>query len=251
MNAGLKAVYSLWLRDLRHFFRQRSRVLGAVGQPFVLWVFLSAGFKHSVSSGGMQYGAFLFPGVLLLIALFAAVFSTISVIEDRRSGFLQGVLAAPVGRPLLVLSKLLSGATLGLLQALLFLVVLPFTGLHLELLSIVAGLTVLFVSGLALTAFGFILSWRMSSTQGFHAVMNLLLVPMWVLSGAFFPADGASSWLQAIIALNPMHYMYTLFRATLFGTSSAGDPGIMLSALVTGMMLVLLTGVSMKMAERS
>jgi ABC-2 type transport system permease protein len=91
----------------------------------------------------------------------------------------------------------------------------------------------------------------MSSTQGFHAVMNLLLVPMWVLSGAFFPVEGASSWLQAVVALNPMHYMYALFRATLMGGTSAGDPALLLSAGVTGSMLLLLTGVSFKMAQRS
>jgi len=238
-------MYSLWLRDLLHFARQRSRVIGALGQPVVLWAFLGAGFSGSFHGRSASYADYLFPSVLLLIALFAAVFSTISVIEDRKNGFLQGVLAAPVPRWAVAASKLLAGATLGLVQALLFLVLLPFTGLHLTVASVALGMLVLFLCGIALTGVGLIISWRMASTQGFHAIMSLLLIPAWVLSGAFFPAEGASSWLAWLIRLNPMHHMYLLFRDVFL----PGRPLPLLAAAVTAATFAVVTIVAAKLVR--
>lgn len=215
MNRALMQLYSLWLRDLRHFLRQRSRVAGALGQPVILWLLLSAGFRDSFAHrGGLSYGDFLFPGVIVLIALFAAVFSTISVIEDRRSGFLQGVLAAPVPDAVIVLAKLCVGATLAVGQALLFFLLLPLTGVTPTLAALAASIPALILIGMMFTGIGLLLSWNMRSTQGFHAIMNLVLIPLWILSGAFFPADGAAVWMQWIIRFNPLHYPAVLFADT-------------------------------------
>ena len=249
----LLPTYSLWLRDLKHFFRQRSRVVGAVGQPFVIWIFLSAGFRHSVDAGPVGYGAYLFPGIILLIALFAAIFSTISVIEDRKNGFMQGVLASPAPRAAIVLGKMLAGTTLALAQAVLFMLLLPFTGLSLTWEGIALSALVLFGAGLALTALGFAISWSMSSTQGFHAIMNLLLMPMWLLSGAFFPQDGAAGWLGAIMRLNPLYYVNALFQQTFFlgsGTAPEGGPSTAVALGVSAALLVLLALLSLRLVHR-
>jgi ABC-2 type transport system permease protein len=254
MTAILLPTYSLWLRDLKHFIRQRSRVIGAVGQPFVIWIFLSAGFRNSVDAGSANYGAYLFPGIIMLIALFAAIFSTISVIEDRKSGFMQGVLTSPAPRSSIVWSKMLAGTTIALLQSAVFMVLLPFTGLSLTWEGIGLSTLILAGTGITLTGLGFLISWSMSSTQGFHAIMNLLLIPMWLLSGAFFPPEGTASWLGVIIRLNPLYYVNTLFQRAFFlgsGVTVSGGPSNGLSLVVFAAMFLLLFFISLKLVRRS
>lgn len=249
MTAALLPTYSLWTRDLKHFVRQRSRVVGAIGQPFVIWILLAAGFKNTASAAGTDFGAYLFPGVILLIALFAAIFSTISVIDDRRSGFLQAVLASPATPAAIVTGKLLAGTTIALAQTLIFLVLLPFTGITLTLEAFLLSMVVLGGTGMLLTALGFLLAWRMTSTQGFHAVMNLLLLPLWMLSGAFFPLDGAAGWMQVIMRLNPMYYITTLYQNTFFlgsGIARIPGPAPWISIAVLAGLFVLLYAVSLR-----
>lgn len=195
-------VFSLAGRELVRFFRQRNRVFGAFGQPIIFWLLFSEGFSPS----GLDYAHF-FPGVLVMILLFTAIFATVSIIEDRREGFLQGVLVAPVPRWAMVLGKVLGGTAIAMIQGLLFLaigwwLVDQVQPTAIELLLSVAFM---FVVSLALTGLGFILAWRMESVQGYHAVMSLLLFPMWLLSGAFFP-DGGTGWLAWIVRLNPLTY---------------------------------------------
>lgn len=253
MTDILLPTYSLWSRDLKHFVRQRSRVVGAVGQPFVIWIFLSAGFRDSVDAGGAGYGAYLFPGIILLIALFAAIFSTISVIEDRKTGFMQGVLASPAPRASIVWSKMLTGTTIALAQSLLFMVLLPFTGLTLSWEGIGLSTLILAVTGMTLTGLGFLISWVMTSTQGFHAVMNLLLMPMWLLSGAFFPPEGTAAWLGFVIRLNPLYYVNALFQQAFFldsGVTVAAGPSVALSLTVFAALFLALLTISMRMVRK-
>ena len=131
---------------------------------------------------------YFFPGSLLLIVLFTAIFSSISIIEDRREGFLQGVLVAPIPRWAMVLGKVLGGTFVALVQGLIFLVLgltLPIAVTPLAALELVA---LLFIASLAITSLGTFFAWQTDSTQGFHAIMNLVLMPLWLLSGGFFPA---------------------------------------------------------------
>lgn len=252
MTAILLPTYSLWTRDLKHFIRRRSRVIGAVGQPFIIWIFLSAGFRHSVNAGGAEYGAFLFPGIILLIALFASIFSTISVIEDRKSGFMQGVLTSPAPRAAIVWSKLLAGTTIALLQSVVFMILLPFTGLSLTWEGMLLSAGLLLFVGMTLTGLGFMISWSMSSTQGFHAVMNLLLLPLWLLSGAFFPPEGTADWLAAIIRLNPLYYVTTLFQKAFFlgsGITMAEGPSVFVSVIVFAALFSLVFVLSLRVVR--
>ena len=185
----------------------------------------------------MDYLEYAFPGTIVLIVLFTAIFSTISIIEDRREGFLQAVLVAPVRRSAIVLGKVLGSATLALVQAVLFLMLAPFVGLSLTLGSVMAVVGVLWVIALGLSALGFLIAWPMGSTQGYHAIMNLFLMPMWLLSGAFFPATGASGWLAWIMTVNPLTYGVAALRHTLYqggmGSPGEGVPSLTVSLLVT------------------
>lgn len=206
------ATGSLWQREIIRFFRQRSRVVGALGPPVLFWFLIGSGLgdsfktQRALVTADINYLQYFFPGTITLIILFTAIFSTISVIEDRHEGFLQSVLVAPLSRLTLVLGKILGGTTLAFGQACLFLLLAPVAGIHLPLQAVpLLLLNLLFIS-FGLTGLGFLLAWLLDSTQGFHAIMNLLLIPMWLLSGALFPAEGASSWIRVAMSLNPMTY---------------------------------------------
>ena len=225
----LLATYTLWRRDIVRFLRQRSRIVGALGTPVVFWVLLGSGLGSSFSVGtlGVPAGGYLeyfYPGTLALILLFTAIFSTISVIEDRHEGFLQGVMVAPVPRVAIVLGKILGGTTLALMQAALFLLLAPLANTQIELAMLPLLLTVLALFAFALTGLGFALAWMIDSTQGFHAIMNLLLFPMWLLSGAVFPPTGASDWIQVAMLANPMTYGVSALRTVLSGFETTAGP---------------------------
>jgi ABC-2 type transport system permease protein len=232
VSAGL----SLARREIVRFFRQKSRVVGAVAPPLVMWVLVGSGFKGSFR--GDSFGYF-FPGTVVLVVLFAAIFATISVIEDRREGFLQGVLVAPVAPASIAFGKVLGGSLLGLMQGLPLLALAPVAGLSADVPGLLGAALVLVLLAFALTSLGFAIAWSLESTQGFHAIMNLFLIPMWLLSGSFFPVDGAPGWLRAAMAVNPLTYGVAALRRALGGASEA-LPSLGLSFAVTAAFAVLM-----------
>ena len=248
--AFLLPVWTLTARELVRFFRQRTRVIGALGQPMLFWILFGAGLHGSFrppawASGSMSYQEYFFPGVAVLIVMFTAIFSTISIIEDRREGFLQGVLVAPIPRLSIVLGKLCGGTLLAVIQAGLFLLIGPLLAVvglappmdwSLTLGGAAAGVAWLALLAFTLTALGYVIAWPLDSTQGFHAVMSLFLMPMWLLSGAFFPG-GERGWLSIVIKANPLTYGVAGLRRVMYlGTGfEPGDglPSLGLSVAVT------------------
>lgn len=240
---------NLMQRELVRFFRQRSRVLSAVATPLVFWFLIGSGLGRSFHPPGAPADAtsleFFFPGMVLLIVLFTAIFATISIIEDRREGFLQSVLVAPVARAGIVLGKMLGGTALALVQVVVVLALAPLTGVPLSAAGIAATLGVLALVAFGLTGLGFVIAWRLDSTQGFHAIMNLFLMPMWMLSGAFFPAGGAPGWLRAIMAANPMTYALAALRRCLYFGSERQAAGEGLPALATALVVTAVFAIAM------
>lgn len=226
MKTLLLPGYTLWLREMVRFFRQRDRVVGAFATPIVLWLLLGLGLGRSFQSGGRNYLEYFYAGTLVMILLFTAIFSTFSLIEDRKEGFLQAVLVAPVGRWGLVLGKILGGTTLAMIQAVLFLAAAPMIGMKLSLAATMWSVAVMFLLAFALTGLGFTIAWWMNSTAGYHAIMNVALLPMWLLSGAVFPPDGAPVWLGWVMKLNPLTYGVTALRAGLYWNLPHEDPTI-------------------------
>jgi daunorubicin resistance ABC transporter membrane protein len=225
VSGNARVIGALVGRDLRRFFRQPSRVVGSLAQPLILWVVLGGGLGGSFRAGGapgaagVSYLQYFYPGVVVLTMLFTAIFSTISVIEDRHHGFLQAVLAAPVSRAALVLGKTLGGVAIASLQAAALVAMAPLAGFSLAEMSwpLLAG--ALLLSALGFTALGFAMAWWIDSTQGYHAVMSVALIPLWMLSGAMFPASGSSGWLRALMTADPMTYAVSAVRRALHGAS--------------------------------
>jgi ABC-2 type transport system permease protein len=231
------AAASLWQREMVRFFRQRNRVVGALATPLVFWLLLGVGLNRSFtppvadSAESVQIGylAYFFPGTVVLVVLFTAIFSTISVIEDRREGFLQGVLVAPVSRLAVVMGKVLGGASIATIQAAIVLLFWPLVGGRFDPVALLLATGLMFLLGVGLTGLGLCIAWPMDSTAGFHAVMNLFLMPMWFLSGAVFPIDGVPMWMAAIMWANPLTYGHAAFAALLAGSDGPWSlPGGML-----------------------
>jgi ABC-2 type transport system permease protein len=247
--------FTLWQRELVRFFRQRSRVVGALGSPAIFWLLLGSGFGESFRpTGGSPlvtgYLGYFYPGTLALIVLFTSIFSTISIIEDRHEGFLQGVLVAPVSRIDIVTGKLLGAATLATLQAAIFLLAAPLVVQTLTPMVVVNTIGVLILLSLSLSGLGFIVAWQFDSIQGFHAIMNLVLVPLWLLSGAAFPAVGAAPWVRALMTANPLTYGVAGLRHALNGRPIAGEPSMELSLLVISLFGIVTLCLSVVLVRR-
>ena len=207
---------SLARREVVRFLRQRSRVIGALATPLLFWLVIGSGlsksFRPPSAVENQNYLTYFLPGTIMLVVLFTAIFSCISIIEDRREGFLQSVLTAPVSPAAIVAGKVLGCTALALIQAFPMLLIAPLVGLPLTVVGMLSALAILTVTSLGVAAIGFVFAWRLNSIQGFHSIMNLLLMPMWMLSGAFFPAEGAMRWMAAVMTFNPLTYATAALR---------------------------------------
>ena len=219
-GGSARAVVSLWWREVIRFYRQRSRVVGVILSPLVFWLVIGSGFGSSFrsdsSAGGQHYLEFFYPGALIMIVLFTSIFTMMSVIEDRKEGFLLSVLVAPIHRSVIVLAKVLGGTTLSAIQGLIFLIFAPLIGAHIGITQFGLVVLVVFLVSFCLTALGFAVAWKMESAQGFHAVVNLFLIPLWLLSGALFPVRGASGWIRWLMLINPLTYGTEALRVAIF-----------------------------------
>jgi len=219
----LLPAFTLWWREIVRFYRQRSRVVGVIASPLLFWLVIGSGFGTSFRSGnapGQQhYLDYFYPGALIMIVLFTSIFAMMSLIEDRKEGFLLSVMVAPVPRAAIVLGKVLGGTTLAAIQGLIFLAFAPFVGVHLGFIDFLLVVFVVFLVSFALTSLGFAIAWPMDSTQAFHAIINLFLIPLWLLSGALFPLSGASGWLRLLMRLNPLTYGVEALRNLLYPES--------------------------------
>lgn len=217
----MNAVVTLVRREIIRFLRQRSRMIGVIASPILFWIVIGSGLNDSFQYPGgpvdMSYLEYFYPGTLILVVLFAAIFSSISIIEDRNQGFLQSVLVAPISRVSIVLGKIAGITVLAVLQAGIFLIASPLIVPETTVGSFVLTMMVLTLVALGLSALGFFIAWSMDSTQGFHAIMNLLLVPMWLLSGALFPVSGSAPWVAALMQWNPLMYGVSATRKALYG----------------------------------
>jgi ABC-2 type transport system permease protein len=228
----MMAAVALWWREVVRFFRQRGRVVGAIGTPVVFWLFLGFGLDDTfVVPGAPEVGylRYFFAGMLLLVLLFTAIFATISVIEDRKAGFLQAVMASPSPRWAIAAGKVAGGATLAATQGVVLLALWPIVGEGLGgvegVLRLLGAAGVLVVGAVLLTGIGLCFAWRSGSVAGYHAVMNLVLMPMWLLSGAVFPVKSAPVGLQAVMYANPLTYVHALLSWALVGEASGGASG--------------------------
>ncbi len=212
-----RAIYIIWLRDLKRHFRDRARVFGSLGSPiifiFILGQGIGSSFALGSALGGLDYKQFIFPGILGMTVLFAGVFASVSIVWDREFGFLKEMLVAPVPTWTIALGKVISGATIAAFQGTLMLLLAPFAGVNLSPLVIVELLPMMFLVAFSMTGMGILVATRLKSMQGFQMVMNFFMMPMFFISGAMFPLKNAPQWLDSISRVDPLTYGVDAMRA--------------------------------------
>ena len=213
VSAEFQAIYVMWLRQIKRFIRSKSRLVSTVLQPLFFLFFLGSGFRNASFQGIDDYLSFLAPGIIAMAILFSSMFTGVSILWDRKFGFLQEVLVAPVSRLSIIIGRTLGGATIAILQGCIILIISILLG------ASISGnlfLAILFMVFIAFTAvgLGLAIASRMEDFQGFQLFMNLLVIPLLFLSSAFFPVTG-DSMLKTIALFNPLFYMVDGLRGSL------------------------------------
>jgi len=201
--------YIIWLRDLKRFWRDRMRRIGAFIQPLIYLFLLGTGLEAAFTvfgSGQTDYVAFMYPGIVAMTILFTAMFSAISIIWDREFGFLKEMMVAPIPRTSVVLGKVTGGGTTAFLQGIILLLFMPLVGIPYSLERILLMLVFMLVLSMGLTSMGVLIASRMRSFEGFPIVMNFILLPMFFLSGAMFPLQNLPGWMEVLTKINPLTY---------------------------------------------
>lgn len=232
--AALSGVYTMWYRDILRFSRDRSRLIGSLGQPILFLFVFGAGLSPAVGQLGQGTGAigyiqFMFPGIIAMAVLFTAIFAAISIVWDREFGFLKEVLVAPIPRWAVALGKTLGGSTTAMFQGVVILLFAPIAGVALTPLTVIELLPLMFITAIALSSLGLFIAARMKSFEGFQVIMNFLMLPMFFLSGALFPLTNLPEWLGILTKINPVTYGVDAIRTIVL--SQAGVPTETIQAL--------------------
>ena len=215
----VRVVYIIWLREFKNFMREPTRLVGMIGQPLLYLLVLGQGIASGLTinrAPGVGYLPFIFPGILAMGVLFTSMFSAISIIWDREFGFLKEVLVAPVPRWGVAVGKILGGATVAMMQSVVLIALAPVASVGLSPLVVVELLLLCFLMSIAITSLGVFVAATMRSMQGFQMLMNLLIMPLYFLSGAMFPIASAPSWMRVLMTIDPLTYGVDALRNVVF-----------------------------------
>jgi len=215
----VEVVYILWLRQLKRYVRSRSRIVGSLAQPLLFLVALGFGFGPIYArAGGGNYIQFLAPGVIAMGILFTAMFSGIEVLWDRQFGFLKETLVAPVPRLQVMLGRTLGGATVATLQGtIVFLLTLGVGFRPTHVVQLPLAVVMMFLTAVLFTALGTAVAAVLEDMQGFQLIMNLLVMPLFFLSGALFPLAGLPRAIGFVARIDPLSYGVDGIRGALIG----------------------------------
>ncbi len=224
-----KAIYVIFLREFKRFYRQRGRLITTVARP-LMWLFIvGAGLTSIIDTGEHgSYMQFILPGIVGMTILFSSIFSTLSVVWDREFGFLREMLVAPVSRLTLVAGKLVSGTALSLFQGVALLLIAPFLGIHVGAKEVVIMIFLITLVSFSLTAFGLFIAARLDSLEGFNVIMNFIILPMFFLSGALYPLKKLPEPLYYLSFINPLTYGVDSFKHILLPGASTLGPELSL-----------------------
>src|SRR5437660_9256767 len=232
--ASLRAIYIIWYRDILRYWRDRWRLVASLAQPLLFLLVFGSGLSSSLGGAfgrgtGISYIQFMYPGIIGMSILFSAIFGAMSIVWDREFGFLKEVLVAPIDRWAVAVGKALGGTTQAMIQGLILLVLAPFVGVKLSLLTVVELVPLAAVLAFGLASFGVAIASMMKSLQGFQVVMNFLMMPMFFLSGALFPLTNLPGWMTWLTRLDPASYgIDPIRRVVLSGSGSPNAYGLTL-----------------------
>jgi len=221
---NVQTIYVMWLREMKKFFRAKSRIIGSLAMPFFFLFAMSFGFKSSFMLTGMSEGAnyldFLVPGILGMTMLFSSTFAGLSVLSDKEFGFLKEIMVAPVKRSAIIFGRILGGVTTSLIQGLLILMISLFLGFKItSFLNILLTIVFMALIGIVFIGFGIAIASKMEDVHGFSMIVQFIIFPTFLFSGALFPINNLPVWLKPIIYINPLTYGVDGLRASLIGFS--------------------------------
>lgn len=218
------AIYTIWLREMKRFFRARSRLIGSLAMPLFFLVFLGTGFNAAFKfpdlPPGIDYIAFLAPGIIGMVLLFNSITSGLSVIWDRQFGFLKEIMVTPVSRVSIVLGKTLGGMTTSLLQGILILLIAMGIGFKITgVLGFLSSVICMILIATSFVCLGLIFASIINDMQGFHLIVSLFTFPIFILSSALFPLERLPLWLKYLGYINPLTYGVDGLRYSLIGVA--------------------------------
>jgi ABC-2 type transport system permease protein len=213
-----RAIKIVWQREMIRFFSDRLRIITSLVQPFLFLFVLGSGLSHltQASTGGISLRTFLYPGILAMAVMFTAIFSAASIVWDREFGFLREMLVAPVRRSSIVLGKCLGGATVASFQGVVVIAIAGLVGVPYDPGVIFAVFGIQLLLAFTITAFGVMMSARIRQMQSFMAITQMLIMPLYFLSGSVFPASGLPTWLTVLNRIDPMTYAVDPMRRIVF-----------------------------------
>ncbi|HUD45011.1 MAG TPA: ABC transporter permease [Patescibacteria group bacterium] len=237
----MNAIYILWLRELKRYYRSRSRMIGSLGQPILFLVALGFGLGPVFQKAGQgNYFQFLGPGVMSMSILFTAVFAGIQVIWDRQFGFLKETLVAPVSRLNIMLGKTLGGATIAVIQGIVVFLLAVLFGFRPNLTLLPLTLVFMALIAVLFTGLGIAIASTLEDINGFQIIMNFLVQPLFFLSGALFPLDNLPKFISVITSFDPLTYGVDGIRGTLIGNSHFGvSLDLLVLVVIAGVILSL------------
>jgi ABC-2 type transport system permease protein len=221
----MKGIYIVWLREIKKYLRNKSRIFGSLGMPFFFLFIIGSGLKDSISlpifSADLNYQTFIMPGIIAMVILFSSVISGVSIIWDKQFGFMKELLVAPIHRLKIVIGKTLGGATTSIFQGLIMLILSFVIGIRpVSIVGVLLALPVMFLLSSAFVSIGIAIASKMDDMHGFQIVMNFFIMPVFFLSGALFPLDSIPTWLSVLVKFNPMTYGVEALRYCFLGVSS-------------------------------
>jgi ABC-2 type transport system permease protein len=219
LRDDMRAVRMVWKRELIRFSRSRARIVTSLAQPVLYLFVLGSGIGSLAATGptrGFDFRTFMFPGVIALTVLFTSIFSAVSIVWDREFGFLREMLVAPVRRGALVSGKCIGGASVATVQGALMLFLAPAVGVPLSPVLLIELLALMALTAFVLTSLGIVIASRMQQVESFQFVMQLLVLPMFFLSGAVFPLNRLPKWLAVATKIDPLTYLVNPMRHVVF-----------------------------------
>jgi len=219
LRSDLRAVSIVWQRELIRFRRDRLRAVTSLIQPLLFLLVLGTGLSSLASASmppGVSFKAFIYPGVLAMSVMFTAIFSAASIVWDREFGFLREMLVAPVSRSAIVIGKIFGGATIATFQGIIMLALAGLADVPYNPVLLITLAAELFLLAFTLTSFGVMMAARITQFQAFMALTQMLVLPLFFLSGALYPLHGLPAWLSFLTRIDPLTYVVGPMRHAVF-----------------------------------
>lgn len=222
MSMEIETMYIVWLREIKRYFRAKERIIGSLAMPLLWFLIFGSSMRFAVQlpGAGVDYSEFLAPGIIAMALLFTSIFSGVSVIWDREFGFLKEMLVAPVSRLSIVVGRSLGGATTAVMQGIIIMILSILFGVKFGIVSILILIPLMLIISLGFVSLGIAIGSIMESPEGFHLIMNFIVMPMFFLSGALFPINNLPDIFKIFVYIDPMTYGVEVLRYVTIGISS-------------------------------